>query len=271
MNKKIARINSRLYFDLFERGGDRLIAVYAILKTSRNGEIKYYSYTAKNNKFIGGYSLLRAKTNLTLHTIEKYVPTLMEMGLCFIDNNGDFVMLGNEKVKELYNNRKLVPIVIGKNITETAYNVVSVRLFSAEKQQLKQIEVKQNRSELLKQASNPSNPKLYKKAKRALKKYEGVDLTVIDKTVLSNQGFAVLKDGTVNNKSKGAYWKKVLKRNGVVKTNRRFEPICEMPYAEYLQIKNSGYKAKKHTFNNGFLSEELVSSFSSIDLINKKS
>jgi hypothetical protein len=120
MNKKVARISSKLYFDLYQKGGDKLIAVYVILKTSRNGEIKYYSHKSKNNKFVGGFSLLRSKTNLTLHSIKKYVPILIDMGLCFIDKNGDFVMIGNEKIKDLYNSRKLVPINIGVNLSETS-------------------------------------------------------------------------------------------------------------------------------------------------------
>lgn len=265
-NKQVVRISSKLYFDLFDKGGDRLIAVYSILKSSRNGEIKYYSYKAKNNKFIGGYSLLRAKTNLTLHCIETYVSILIEMGLCYIHSNGDFVVLGGEKIKELYNCKKLVPILIGKNMTDTSYNVMSVRIHSAQKQQEREIKLKQNRSELLKQASNPTNFKLHKKALKAVKKY-GKEITVLDKTVLSNQGYAYLKDGSTDNKSKGAYWKKKLKENGIVKTRRRFTLLGEISYSEYSQLKSSGTKNRRLTYVNGNLAEEEVSSFSSVDLI----
>ena len=148
MTKKTARISSKLYSALFKEGGDKLIAVYSVLKTSRGGEVKYYAYTSKNRKFISGYSLLRAKTILTLHTIEKYVPTLIDMGLCFIDKNGDFVLVGNQKLKKQYNN-KLLPIKIGVNLTDTAYNSLAVRVFSMEKTQKTQIEKKQTRSEII--------------------------------------------------------------------------------------------------------------------------
>ena len=163
MEKRIARLNSRLYFDLLVRGGDKLIAVYSILKTSRNGEVKYYAYKSKNNKFVSGYALLRAKTSLTLHIIEKYVPMLIDMGLCFIDKNGDFVLLGNDKTNELYNSRKLVPVTIGANITETVLFSFAVRSFSAEKKQQTEINKKLTRSEVISQGANPRNLKEYKK------------------------------------------------------------------------------------------------------------
>lgn len=262
---KVARIDSKLYYDLYEKGGDRLIAAYSILKTSRNNEIKYYAHTAKNGKVVSGYSLLRSKTVISLNSLKVYVPILIEMGLCYFDTNGDFVLLGSKKLKEKYTNKKIVPILIGKNIIDTAHNAISVRLFSAERQQIKQIEVKQNRRELLTQAVDPKNLKLFKKAKRVLKKYSGVEITITDKTVLSNQGFAKIKDGEENNKSRGAYWKRILKQKSIVKTQRRFENICEIPYADYLKLKYSGQKPRNHTYYKGFLCIELVSSFSTVD------
>ncbi len=268
-NNKIVRISSKLYFDLYTRGGDKLIAVYSILKASRDGEIKYYSYKSKNNKTISGYALLRAKTNLTLYSIERYVPHLIDMGLCFIDKNGDFVVLGGQKVKELYNSYKLVPILIGKNVIDTAYNVMSVRIMSEEKQQFRQIQLKQNRSELLKQVSNPTNHKTYKKALKVLQRY-GEEVTVIDKTVLSNQGYAYLKDGSEDNKSKGAYWKRVMKNKGIVKTRRRFNLLGEISFADYLSLKNNGYKNRRLTYVNGNLAEEQISSFKAVNLITEQ-
>ena len=264
MTKKIARISSKLYFDLFQRGGDRLIAVYAILKTSRNGEIKYYSYTAKNNKFISGYSLLRAKTNLTLHSIEKYVPTLIDMGLCFIDKNGDFVLVGNQKLKKQYNN-KLLPIKIGVNLTDTAYNSLAVRVFSMEKTQKTQIEKKQTRSEIIAYGS-----------KRLSKYYEnkfGDNLEVNEKIVLSLQGFGDLKHSEDNKlrdiKSSGAYYKKKLREKGFIKTKREFKKIQKTTYSEYLQLKKYFYLSNKITYKNGWLVEELISSFETLSIKEK--
>ena len=265
MNKKVARISSKLYFDLFERGGDKLIAVYAILKTSRNGEIKYYSYTAKNNKFVGGFSLLRSKTNLTLHSIKKYVPILIEMGLCFIDKNEDFVMLGNEKIKDLYSSRKLVPVSIGKNITETVLFSFSVRSFSAEKKQQNQINKKLTRSEIISQGANPKNLKQYKKAKNTIRRF-GEVTNLNEKTVLSLDGFGVLKHSKENNikdiKSSGSYWRRKLKNANIIKTKREFKKLQKISFAEYLILKKYGELEKRHIYKGGYLVEETVSSFS---------
>ncbi len=259
MNTKTARINSRLYFDLYTRGGDKLIAVYAILKTSRNNEIKYYAYTAKNNKFISGYSLLRAKTNLTLHSIQKYVPSLIDMGLCFIDKNGDFVLLGNDKLKLKYNS-KLVPIKIGSTLTETVYNSLTVRLFSAEKSQKTQIEKKQTRSEIIAYGS--------KKLSKYYDKKYGHNLEVNEKTVLSLQGFGDLKHGNNNNikdiKSCGAYYKKKLREKGIIKTNREFKKLEKSTYSDYLQMKKYFSIGRKITYKNGWIVEEQISSFSTV-------
>lgn len=266
MSQKIARISSKLYFDLFEReGSDKLIAVFSILKASRTTD-KYYSYTSKNNKFVGGYSLLRAKTNLTLHTIQKYVPTLIDMGLISIGDNGDVYVMGGEKIKTLYSSRKLVPIIIGKNLNDTADNSLSVRLHAERDEQQRQINKKQYRSELLKQASNPTNYKLYKKAQRLLKKLGDEKITIVDTVVLSNQGYALLKNGSEDKKSMGGYWKSKLVKKGIIKSERRFKKIQKMSFAEYLNYK-SYYPANKAVYKGGFLCEEQIASLSPIDLI----
>lgn len=269
MTQKIARPNSKLYFDLYQQGGDKLIAVYAILKTSREELDKYYSYTSKNNKTVSGYALLRSKTILTLHSIKKYVPILINMGLCNIEPNGDVHITGGEKLNKEYKCRKIVPIVIGKNIVETALNAVSVRAFSMQMQQERQINNKQNRSELLLQVSNPTNYKLYKKAKKLEKRLAGEKIIILDKVVLSNQGYAVLKNGIVDNKSMGQYWKKRFTSGGIVKSNRRFERIKQMSYEDYQKVKSTS-KNKRLVYSKGFLCEELISSFIGIDLVNNK-
>ena len=257
--KNVIRIPSKLYRELYELGGDKLLAVYCILKGSREGEIKYYSYKSKNNKKVSSYALLRAKTCLSLHSIEKYVPLLIDLGLCYIHKNGDFILLGGEKLKEKYNT-KLVPIKVGKNLTDTALNVISVRLYSERRQQNIQIKKKQNQRDLLKQ-DNPRNLKELKKLRR-LKKLNGSNsVEVNDKTVLSNQGFAVLKDGSKNNKHKGAYWKKRLKDKGIISTERNFNKIVRMTFSEYLYFKLSGEKSSNQTYFKGWLVEETVSSF----------
>jgi len=271
----VFRIPSRLYAQLFELGnstpsisGDKLIALYSILKMSRQGEIKYYSYKAKNNKDVSGYALLRAKTGVSLSTLKKYVPLLIELNLCYFDKNGDFVLKGNEKLKKEYG-AKLVPILIGKNLIDTSYNVISVRIFSAEKAQKNKIKKKQTRSELIMQANNPKSLKDLKRIKRYLKDGKGIE-EINEKIVLSLQGFSVLKDGTKDNKSKGCYWKSKLKQKGLVKTTRNFDKIEEISYVDYLNLKKYGYISNKYVYKKGNICLETVSSFNPINLIPSK-
>jgi hypothetical protein len=260
------RIPSMLYFSLSEQGGVKLISVYATLKAFKNGNIKYYAYTSKNNKFVSGYGLLRNKTNISLPTLKKYVPILIDMGLCSFHSNGDFVMLGGEKVKELYNSYKMIPIKIGENIIKTQYNCLSVKCHSEQRQQLTMISKKTHRRDLLKQLSNPTSLKGLKSAKRVEAKF-GKKIEIIDNVVMSNQGFAFLKDGTENNKSKGSYWKSRLVKNGIIKSTRRYELGKKMSYGAYLEYKKLFFY-KGMTYSNGRLAEELVSGFSAVDLIN---
>jgi hypothetical protein len=262
---KIVRIPSKLYAELFLKGGDKLISVYTILKSSRDGEVKYYSYTSRNNKKLSGFNLLRNKTSLTLHTIEKYVPMLIELGLCFIDKNGDFVLLGNDKLKDKYNT-KLVPLKVGKNLTDTSYNVYLVRGFSMEKSQTKQINKKLTQREQIAQISNPKTLADYKAAKRFVKIHGEKGVEVIEKTVLSLQGFGVLKHSEKNEirdiKSSGAYYKRKLIEKGLITTKREFKRIEKMSYSEFLNRKEFGELDRKNLYKNGWLVEETVSSFS---------
>lgn len=277
MNQTVVRIPSKLYHKLWETGnlspgltGDKLIAVYAILKSSRGGSAVFSAYTSKNNKRVGGYSLLRQVANVSLTTLQKYVPVLLELGLCHFNDNGDFVFVGNNKLKEVFN-RKLVPIVIGKSLVETSYNVISVRLHAAHSQQTRQIGKKRKRSEILKQGENPFSQRMYKKAKRLKEKY-GDSVKVTDKAVLSIQGYAKLKDGSLDKKSKGAYWKTKLCKLGMVSTKRRFSYSSPMSYNDFQMMKkyddampsNVIYKRKGAVV-------EYISTFSPISLLNKKS
>ena len=104
----------------------------------------------------------------------------MEMGLCFIDTNGDFVLVGGNKIREKYNltlkTEKIVPIRIGKNLVETATYVMSVRLHAKENQQRKMVEKKKSRKEIISHGS-----------KRISKYYEKTfgEFTITDNTILS--------------------------------------------------------------------------------------
>lgn len=264
---KIVRINSRLYFDLFNKGGDKLISTYCILKSNPDAFSTYYSFKSGNNKEVSGFNILRSKTNLTLHTLKKYVPILIDMGLCYFNHIGNFVLIGNNKTNTLYNSKKIIPIKIGKNLTDTAYNCISIRIHSAQKQQQKQIIKKQNQKELLSQVANPKNSKSYRQAVKLKKQLNGLEIEITDKTVLSNKGYAVIKDGTTDNKSKGSYWKNVLKNKGIVETKRQYKKIRKISIEEFNSLKNNGLISSNLSFYRGYLVEELISMFFAINII----
>lgn len=267
MKGKVVRIPSKCYSHLLEKGGDKLIGVYTTLKAYKDQHGKFYAYKTTNNRKISGYSVLRKNTNLSLASLKKYVPMLIDCGLCHFDKNGDFVMLGNQKTKELFSSYKIVPVVLGHNLISTQYNVISVRLFSAERQQNFRIEKKRKLSELLDQGKNPKSVKAYKRAERIKRKYTKEQLKVTVNCVLSVQGYALIKDGTKNNKAKGAYWKKKLKDSGIVECHRMFDLVSKMSYSEYLNLKCYGELSKNNTYKAGYLVEERVSKFRSINLV----
>jgi len=256
MSKNVTRIPSKLYYDLYEKGGDKLVAAFCILKNARaNGE-SFKSYTAKNNKKVAGYSLLRKRTVLSLHSLKKYVPLLMELEVCHFTESGDFKIIGNNKSKNKYN-KKLVPITIGKNFVDTQYNSYSVRLHSSYKVQKIMIQRKRHRSELILQLDDPKSSKLYKKAKRYVKKY-GKDIQLTDTVILSNQGFSELK-GKSGTKSSGCYYKSQLRKKGLIKSKRRFKLLRKMSYEEYRKFKiNSCYFP--FTYIRGCMASELPAS-----------
>lgn len=290
MSNKVVRIPSRLYNQLLDKGGDRLIAVYCNLKAIKK-DFGFKAFTSKNNKKVEGLSLIRYNSNLSIKAINKYVPMLLELGIVSLQLNGDVKFVGNNALKKMYcapntlvntntgkviKNRnagkvKLVPILIGKNIVETTCNAVSVRLHSAERKQKALIKTKKNQSEVLSHKFAPESNKDYKKAlnlsKRLIKETGSDKISLTEKVILSNQGYAKLKDNSENNKSKGAYWKRKLKEKGLVETSRRFAPIVKMSLEHYLSYKKSGLKLSIESYCNGYLVEEKISSFSPINII----
>lgn len=268
----ICRIPSKLYYALFKEGGDNLLSVYCSIKAFKAGQIKFKSYKAKNNKFVGNYSLLRSKTNVSLSTLKKYVPILENMELLKFDKNGDVLLLGNKKLKSLYGD-KIVPVPVCLKLTDTRYACMSVRLHSAQKQQHLMMEKKANLRELLMQGeSGVKNLKQLKKLKKLIKEHgkDASKLNYTDETVLSIQGYAFLKHHREHNKPLGNYYKKKLKEKGLVSTNRRFKEISNtqrMSYNEFLFFRRSGATPCNVVYRRNRMMEEVISSFTPINII----
>lgn len=237
---KTVRIPSRLYHKLYSNGkvdGDRLIAVFCMLKAGRDGEKRYMAHKSANGKFVGGYSLLRKQTNLSIATLQKYVPILEQEGLVTFHKNGNVHILGNNKTKASFN-MKLVPIPVGKNLVFTARAVLFVRVYTCAKNQRKEIDRKRIQRELLTQGlTNPSNINEYRKAKKAFEKLGTTEIEITEDVILSNRGYARLKGGLNDSTSRGSYWKSVLLAMKCISSNRRLERISQMSYLEYLTIR----------------------------------
>lgn len=259
---KTVRIPSKLYNALDEKGGAKLVAYYCMVKAYKNG-IKYYSFKSKNNKTVTGASLIRSKTNISLNSIKKYNPMIVEMGLAYFEHKGDFVLKGNEKLKKEYNH-KLVPIVIGSGLVDTSHKLLSVKLFANFNAQNRMISKKKHRSEILSHADCPRSNKEARYIKRIQKEFG--NFTLNDKAVLSNQSYARIKDGTINYKSKGQYWKSVFLRKGILFSNRIYELIKKIPYIEYLSLKKESNYCNL-VYVNGFLAIETASSFIPVNLV----
>lgn len=267
--EKITRINSRLYYDLFssDESGDRVISLFLHLKQIRGNNRCIESYKARNNKFVSGYSLLRAKSNISISTLKKYVPILINKGLVRFDEMGNVFVLGGDKINILYSTEKVVPVQLGKNLVETAHNSFYVRIHALYGAQKKQIAKKKSQKELLLQVASPKSATEYKKALRLKKQLEekGKVIEIVDTPILSREGFSKLrfkKDTTkMVSKSSGFYYKKILKDRGSISTRRRFEKVMKMTYSEYNNCKNY-YTSSSYTYINGYLSIELISSFS---------
>jgi hypothetical protein len=252
----IYRIPSKLYFELYQQGGDRLVSVYSILKKSKKNDVKYYAFTSKNGKKVSHYNLIRNYTGLTLHSIKKYTDILIGLGLCSFDDKGNFILAGNQKLKKIYNN-KLVPIKIGKNIVETSYNSLTVRLHSNQVKQQRQINKKHNQRVLLSKSEEQLTYSDIKQIK-SLKSKETKGFEV-DKCVLTIKSYAKLKDGSENNKSKGQYWKQKLIKNKLIDTKRRFQTIRKMSFEDYKIEK--AFLPKSLKFYKGYLIKEIESEF----------
>jgi len=265
--KKIS-IPSRLYYELItHKRGDRLAAVYCILKAFRKTKDKFYAYKAKNNKTVSGYALLKNISGLSLHTLKEYVPQLIKLGLCHFDEKGNFVIIGADKIKERFKKNggtKLVPINTYKQLKKTELDVIKVRFHAAQKSQIREIAKKKSRLEILMHLQNTRvnigkymSASEIKTAERIERKY-GNTIELLETVVLSNEGFSNIKRCPNISKSSGQYWR--AKLNGkILKSRRRFKLLKEMSYTEYLFAKRElGYSC--YTYIRGCLAIELVPS-----------
>lgn len=285
---RLPSLHSRLYVLLLEKGGDDLIAVYATLKAYKNGRTKYSAHKSTKGKTVKNYGLLRKETPLSLSTLKKYIPMLIELGLCRFNKDGDFVLTGNNTLNEKFSNSrllsagnrsknkpKLIKITIGKNLAETKLFSFLVRINSNYNSQLKSIEKKQQRKNIIAKIklSEPLSPKeytIYKYMKRkgmleAVSDGSEKSLSITPTVVLSQQGFAKLKERDLSRtssgenesvssntkrpsvsmnankssdqRSKGQYYREKLRQKGLIQTVRQYQQLREVEYSTYLYLR----------------------------------
>ena len=252
MENKQVHINSKLYADLFSLGGDNLVAVYCMLKFSKNGEIKIYKEKNRNI-----YHTLKTKTNLSVTTLRKYIKQLVKLEICYFDSVGNFVLKGNSKLNKEYKKEKLVRVKVG-SYKQTRLFSFFVRIRTMERLQKKAIDRRHEQNKIL--ARQRKGHYITKREKNFLKscemyKSEG-DYTA--KTVLSNQGYSKLKKGYEASKSVGYYWKKNLVSAEIIKTERQFKFLRKGTLLDYLQNREFD---RTVVFKKGKIYKELIPSF----------
>ena len=256
---KFTTINSRLYSELFSLGGDSLVSVYAILKASKNKEVKIYK---EGNKNI--YHTLKAKTGLSVTTLRKYIKILNNLGVSYFDTVGNFVLIGRNKINDRYEKKKFIIIQIGKNLTETKLYSFKVRLLRMETIQKSRI-IRREKLFKIKERQDKGYF-LTKSEKKLIKNLTVKDLEYLNdkesfcaKTVLSNIGFSKLQFNSKEvSKSRGWYWKKRLIESEIIKVTRRFKYLRKGTKKEYNLLRQINPALK---FRNGRLFEELTSEF----------
>ena len=256
-------INSKLYKLLLDEGGDKLIAIYLILKSAKNSKSRILAEKTSQGKSIKFYRLLHKKTKLSEATLKKYVPKLINLGICNFSANGSFYILGNNKTNKRFDKKNCLKIEVS-NLIKTALNSYLVRVKALEKTQIKNIEKHQRQINIISRAERGFF--LKKSEKNTLKRLIKKEITIsklnthCDKVVLSNKGFAFLKDLDKDKKSKGYYHKQKLIKANLIKTKREFKFLIDCSYLDFLIIKRETNN-RKLVFRNNKLYIELVSSF----------
>lgn len=257
--KNAVVLNSRLYSSLFEIGNDELISVFSLLKFNKNSTIKYYN--------VKNYAELSKRTTLSITTLKKYVPILINLGLCKFESNGDFSVLGNNKINKLYKKGrlKLVPIEIG-TYKQTKLFSFRVRILRMEQNQKNTIDTKSNRNNII--AKGNKRQFLSKLEFKQLKNLKKKDISITDindKVILSIQGYYKLKSGKQNKGNNGQFWKAKLIEAGIIKARRVQELIKKCNKEEFKALR--GYD-KSLFYYKGGVYRELISEFTTTEFNN---
>lgn len=263
--KSTVRIPSRLYNALFQRGGDRLVAFYCLLRAYK-GRMEYFKIgIGRNGKVVKNEHLLHYITGMTRETILKYSKMLVKEGVMSFSIRGDVMLLGTRKLNNIYRSEtgklKIIPIVIDENLTKTAYNSKYVRLHSAHRAQRQQITKKNHRHELLKQMEKMKKGKNvslssreYKEGQKLLNKYGSADNYAKKEQLNKKITLSQHKTGKIlaptcgNPTSAGEYYRSQMRKKNKIVTFRSFEFVKTISSVwEYYMMKEHMEESHKLT------------------------
>ena len=253
-----------------------------MLLKGRDGYHRYSPIKNSNNKVTKGKRLLKLQSNISLTSLEKHLPTLLDLDLCHFDKDGGFFMVGSKKINQQFKSYKKIPITVGKNLRETKGNVNAVLIIANLYRQTSQIDKKITLNKAYKQEKKglPLNSRqayLLKKA-RQNKNINLDSLNKVENLVLSNKGISnlitgLLRDSNKNSVSHGGYWRKVLEKRGFILSRRRYKTIWseKISYQRFLEMRS--YFKSIHgfvTYKNGRVVKPIVSEVLSpnVDYIN---
>lgn len=260
-------VDSVILHDLIQApaiDGHGLAAVYAtLLKTRNRGHCFAYEQNHSNNKYTKGYRLLAKYSGLSINSLKKYVPRLIEMGLCRFTDNGSFLMKGRKALGA----RKAIKIEIGNNLSSTKTwvkgipvlaNIRSQRSMKDKKVTLKIIISKVRKNIPL----TKRELKIYKAAEKN-PRIDLENLNKVENTVLSNKRIAELVSyNESQSPSLGTYYRKKFHQSGQMISRRRFKRVVDhkMSYKEFMNIRSSLYDNYGFvTYRKGYVVKPLVS------------
>jgi len=239
--------NSKLFGLLFEKGGAGLVAAFSMLQNGRNGDHCYMPIVNTNNKKTSGKRLISRNTGMSLSALNTYLPILEELGICYPVGNGSYHVVGANKIDRLFNNKKKVPVVIGKNLRATKSNVFKVLMTANLYRQANAIDknITLHKAKRRVDRGLPVSIKECQLLKNFYKKDSERDLPKkVENIVLSNMGISNLITGAkkaLGHKtvSQGSYWRKKWQNEQFIHSRRRYTTISEtkISYAEFKATK----------------------------------
>lgn len=241
----INNVEYNLIFNTNSVDSDKLCSIFVHLRGSKNGKRRY-----EPKGKLKHFSLLKSETSLSRHTIEKYVPILIELGLVRLNKDGGVTVMGFDTSFKTFKTtnlrKKYIPIEMHKSHLKTAISVGSVRIKNSINNQIKYIDKKNTQTKLLKkhdfQLRNPNlvilSKSEFKAVDRILAKYgskKNFLSTYCEETILSHKGFANL-----NKFTDGRYFKKQLVDCGIIESKIRTEKLTnKISYKKFLTLKNT--------------------------------